>query len=161
MGDEVLDPAFVTSSVRSHEPGLAGLPMELEAVLLHQSPDAEHRWAVFEDQEPSIHAEVGEIDLELALRLDDAVRRGQAHAVARPHAIEDVARQRVVGARVVGRPGVSYSDDLCLFFAREGRSREELPLAQLVLRLMHGAIGHSATAWSDFCITYGSPTVHP
>ena len=99
--DVVLDLAFVTSSVRSHEPGLAGLPMELEAVLLHQSPDAEHRWAVLEHQEPSIHAEVGEVDLELALRLDDAVRCSQAHVGARPHAIEDVARQRVVGAEVV------------------------------------------------------------
>ena len=99
--DVVLDLAFVTSSVRSHEPGLAGLPVELEAVLLHQSPDAEHRWAVLEYQEPSIHAEVGEVDLELALRLDDAVRCSQAHVGARPHAIEDVARQRVVGAEVV------------------------------------------------------------
>ena len=74
MWDEVIDLAFVTSSVRSHEPDLAGLLMELEAVMLHQSPDAEDRRAVLEYQEPSIHAEVGEVDLELALRLDDVVR---------------------------------------------------------------------------------------
>ena len=104
---------------------------------------------ILERQEPSIHAEVGEADLELALRLDDAVRRSQAHVGAQPHAIEDVARQRVVGSEVVGRPGVSYPNDLCPFLASEGRSREELLLAQIVLRLMYGAIGHSATAGSD------------
>ena len=70
-------------------------------MLIHQSPDAEHRWAVFGNEEPSIHAEVDEVDLELALQLDDAVRRSQAHVEARPHAIEDVARQRVVGSEVV------------------------------------------------------------
>ena len=99
--DVVLDLTFVTSSVRSHEPGFAGLSMELEVVLLHQSLDAEHRWAVLEHQEQSIHAEVGEVDLELALWLDDAVRRSQAHVGARPHAIEKVARQRVLGAEMV------------------------------------------------------------
>ena len=42
------------------------------------------------------------VDLELALRLDGAVRRCQAHVGTRPHALEDVARQSVVGAEVVG-----------------------------------------------------------
>ena len=144
-------------------------------MFLHEATDAQHRRAVLEHQEPGVHAEVGEVDLELALRLDDAVRRSQAHVRARPHAFEDVARQRVVGAEVVGRSGVSDPDDLCPVLAREGWRRGELLLGvgcqrpatngsrsgltwsytflakivlrpKTVLRLTYGAIGHSATA---------------
>ena len=58
--------------------------------------------AILERREAGFHAEVGEVDLELALRLDGAARRFQAHVGARPRAFEDVAQQSVVRAGVVG-----------------------------------------------------------
>ena len=82
-------------------------------MFLHEASDAQHRRAVLEHQEPGVHAEVGEVDLELALRLDGAARCSQAHVGARPHAIADVARQRVVGAEVVSRPPVSAIQMTC------------------------------------------------
>ena len=128
MRDVVLDLACMACSGWRHEPRSPSSPVELESVFLHEATDAQHRRAVLEHQEPGVHAEVGEVDLELALRLDDAVRRSQAHVGARPHAFEDVARQRVVGAEVVGRPGVGDPDDLRPVLARKGRHREVLLL---------------------------------
>ena len=129
--------------------------MELEAVLLHQLPDAEHRLAVLEHQEPSIHAEVSDVHLELALGLDDAVRRSQAHVGARPHAIEYVARQRVVRAEVVGRPGISYSDDQCPVLAREDRRREELFLGVTCQRPATNGSRRGST-WSYTLLAIGT-----
>ena len=68
--DVVFDIAFVTLSVRNHQPGFGSIPMKLVTVLLHQSPEAAHRWAVLKCLEPRVNANIGEVNLELALLLD-------------------------------------------------------------------------------------------
>ena len=70
MRHVVLDLAMVKMPSRCDEPRLVPRPVELETMLFHQSPDAEYGRAILQDQELRVHAQVWQVDFELALRRD-------------------------------------------------------------------------------------------